>query len=146
MPCKRFSQDARFRAVTPSSAAAMTEAAASPAVSQYTRAPASPRFCAPPDHRRRTKVSDAVLLATTGEIALLTLNRPDKLNALNYEMIDRVMELLDEIEVASDVRAVILTGAGSARSPPALTSMSFRGAWRRGRTRQCATSSGAGSE
>jgi enoyl-CoA hydratase/carnithine racemase len=57
-------------------------------------------------------VSDAVLLATTGEIALLTLNRPDKLNALNYEMIDRLMERLDEIEGTSDVRAVILTGAG----------------------------------
>jgi len=57
-------------------------------------------------------MSDAVLLSFTGEIAVLTLNRPGKLNALNYEMIDRLMELLDEIEVASDVRAVILTGAG----------------------------------
>jgi enoyl-CoA hydratase len=57
-------------------------------------------------------MSDVVLFATTGEIALLTLNRPDKLNAINYEMIDRLMELLDEIEGASDVRAVILTGAG----------------------------------
>jgi enoyl-CoA hydratase len=57
-------------------------------------------------------MSDAVLLAVTGEIALLTLNRPDKLNALNYGMIDRLMERLDEIEGASDVRAVILTGAG----------------------------------
>jgi enoyl-CoA hydratase len=55
---------------------------------------------------------DAVLLAATGEIAVLTLNRPDKLNALSYEMIDRLMELLDEIEVAPGVRAVILTGAG----------------------------------
>jgi enoyl-CoA hydratase len=57
-------------------------------------------------------MSDVVLFAVTGDIALLTLNRPDKLNAINYEMIDRLMELLDEIEVAPDVRAVILTGAG----------------------------------
>jgi enoyl-CoA hydratase len=57
-------------------------------------------------------MSDAVQLAVTGEIALLTLNRPDKLNALNYDMIDRLMERLDEIEGASGVRAVILTGAG----------------------------------
>jgi enoyl-CoA hydratase/carnithine racemase len=57
-------------------------------------------------------MSDTVLLATMGDIALLTLNRPEKLNALNYEMIDRLMELLDEIEVEPGVRAVILTGAG----------------------------------
>jgi enoyl-CoA hydratase len=58
------------------------------------------------------KMSDTVLLAVTDEIALLTLNRPDKLNAINYEMVDRLMALLDEIEVMADVRAVILTGAG----------------------------------
>lgn len=57
-------------------------------------------------------MSDTVLLAINDEIALLTLNRPHKLNALNYEMIDRLMAHLDQIEVAPDVRAVILTGAG----------------------------------
>jgi enoyl-CoA hydratase/carnithine racemase len=57
-------------------------------------------------------MSDVVLFTTMGDIALLTLNRPDKLNAINYEMIDRLMELLDEIEGMSEVRAVILTGAG----------------------------------
>lgn len=45
-------------------------------------------------------------------IALLTLNRPDKLNALNYALIDRLMQRLDAIEIDDAIRAVILTGAG----------------------------------
>jgi enoyl-CoA hydratase len=57
-------------------------------------------------------MSDAVVLAMADEIALLTLNRPRKLNALNYEMIDSLMVHLDTIEVTPKVRAVILTGAG----------------------------------
>jgi enoyl-CoA hydratase/carnithine racemase len=46
------------------------------------------------------------------EVALLTLNRPAKLNALNYALIDRLMALLDAIEANDEIRAVILTGAG----------------------------------
>ena len=57
-------------------------------------------------------MSDAVLLDVRDRIALVTLNRPQKLNALNYELIDRLMALLDRIEVDAGVRAVILTGAG----------------------------------
>ena len=56
---------------------------------------------------------DTVLLEAEEGIALLTLNRPEKLNALNYEMVDRLMALLDAIEVSADIRAVILTGAGA---------------------------------
>ncbi|SFM22248.1 crotonase/enoyl-CoA hydratase family protein [Marinobacter zhejiangensis] len=47
-----------------------------------------------------------------GEIALLILNRPEKLNALNYAINDRLMELLDDIESDPSIRAIILTGAG----------------------------------
>ncbi|HYI89779.1 MAG TPA: crotonase/enoyl-CoA hydratase family protein [Beijerinckiaceae bacterium] len=61
-------------------------------------------------------MSDSVLLAIEDGIALLTLNRPNKLNALSYEMIDRILALLDRIEMAADVGAVILTGAGRAFS------------------------------
>jgi enoyl-CoA hydratase len=55
---------------------------------------------------------ELVLLETRGAVALLTLNRPEKLNALNYALIDRLKELLDGIERAADIRAVVLTGAG----------------------------------
>lgn len=47
-----------------------------------------------------------------GTIALLTLNRPEKLNALNYATNDRLLELLDAIESDPSTRAIVLTGAG----------------------------------
>jgi enoyl-CoA hydratase/carnithine racemase len=43
---------------------------------------------------------------------LLTLNRPDRLNAWNDELEDRYFELLDEAEADREVRAVVVTGAG----------------------------------
>src|SRR6267378_4162288 len=55
---------------------------------------------------------DVVLAETRGPVGLVTLNRPQKLNALDYALIDRLMAVLDSIEADEDVRAVILTGAG----------------------------------
>src|SRR5229473_3086604 len=45
-------------------------------------------------------------------IAVLTLHRPDKLNALDYALIDALAAALDDLEADPAVRAVILTGAG----------------------------------
>ncbi|WP_050382819.1 crotonase/enoyl-CoA hydratase family protein [Bradyrhizobium pachyrhizi] len=53
-----------------------------------------------------------ILLEITDGIALITLNRPEQLNALNYALIDQLMAALDRIEGDAEVRAVILTGAG----------------------------------
>ncbi|SFP34073.1 Enoyl-CoA hydratase/carnithine racemase [Mesorhizobium sp. NFR06] len=57
-------------------------------------------------------MTELVLSETRDRVAILTLNRPDKLNALNYALIDRLLSLLDLIETDDGVRAVILTGAG----------------------------------
>lgn len=57
-------------------------------------------------------MSDPILLETSDAIALITLNRPDKLNALSHALIDRLMAVLDAVEIDPAVRAVILTGAG----------------------------------
>ncbi|WEX76450.1 crotonase/enoyl-CoA hydratase family protein [Sinorhizobium numidicum] len=57
-------------------------------------------------------MSDTVLFEISAGIALVTLNRPEKLNALNYELIDRLLSHLDQIEADDAVQAVILTGAG----------------------------------
>ena len=54
----------------------------------------------------------SVLLTTRGTTATITLNRPHKLNALSYEMIDELVDVLDRLEVDAAVRSVILTGAG----------------------------------
>ena len=57
-------------------------------------------------------MSELILRESRGAVVLLTLNRPEKLNALNYALIDRLMEILDAIEDDAGIRAVILTGAG----------------------------------
>lgn len=48
----------------------------------------------------------------SGGIATVTLNRPQKLNAINYAMADALMAVLDALESNAAVGAVILTGAG----------------------------------
>ncbi|MGA3120765.1 MAG: enoyl-CoA hydratase-related protein [Polyangiaceae bacterium] len=45
-------------------------------------------------------------------IAVFTLNRPDKLNALNEEVFREMLEAIDAIDRTAGVRAVIVTGAG----------------------------------
>lgn len=57
-------------------------------------------------------MSDSVLCQIDGNVALLTLNRPAKLNALNNELIARFSELLDALECDDNVRAIVLNGAG----------------------------------
>ena len=44
---------------------------------------------------------ELVLMKTEGAVAVLTLNRPEKLNALNYALNDRLLALLDQIEAES---------------------------------------------
>ncbi|MBN8959565.1 MAG: crotonase/enoyl-CoA hydratase family protein [Rhizobiales bacterium] len=57
-------------------------------------------------------MTDVILMSIDGEVATLTLNRPEKLNALSYELIDTLLAQLDSIEVNARIRGVILTGAG----------------------------------
>src|SRR5258708_1743600 len=53
-----------------------------------------------------------LILEFSGEIAKLTLNRPDKRNAINAQMIAELQTALDTIE-KSHSRVVIVTGAGT---------------------------------
>ncbi|MDX1666974.1 MAG: enoyl-CoA hydratase/isomerase family protein [Saprospiraceae bacterium] len=45
-------------------------------------------------------------------IATLTINRPDKLNALNDEVLDELAEVFQSINIDKQINGVILTGAG----------------------------------
>ena len=47
---------------------------------------------------------DTVLYETRDRVALLTLNRPEKLNALDYVTNDRLMSLLDRRQMMASVR------------------------------------------
>lgn len=55
---------------------------------------------------------DPVLFERRGRTALLTLNRPDRLNAWTPELADRYFTLLDECGADPEVRVVVVTGAG----------------------------------
>jgi enoyl-CoA hydratase len=53
-----------------------------------------------------------VILEKKERLALITLNRPDKLNALNSEAVNALIQAAEEIEKDDDIRVVIITGAG----------------------------------
>lgn len=46
-------------------------------------------------------------------VALITINRADKLNALNYALLSELDQVLDEVASDDRVRALVITGAGS---------------------------------
>ena len=54
----------------------------------------------------------ALLVEKTEHVAVLTLNRPQKLNALNGELRDAMLDAIAEVKADDAVRAVIFTGAG----------------------------------
>ena len=56
--------------------------------------------------------NNTVIYEQRDRIAILTLNRPEKLNAINYAMNDCLLMLLEKIEADASLGAVILTGAG----------------------------------
>jgi enoyl-CoA hydratase/carnithine racemase len=55
---------------------------------------------------------EIVLTERRGQVLVLTLNRPERLNAWNDDLEARYFALLDEAELDPDVRAIVLTGAG----------------------------------
>ena len=59
-------------------------------------------------------MSDAVLLSREVDIATVTLNRPDRLNALDKAMWQRLAAIMAEVAGGGAVRCVIVRGAGAA--------------------------------
>ncbi|MGE4607676.1 MAG: enoyl-CoA hydratase-related protein [Myxococcota bacterium] len=57
-------------------------------------------------------MSEELLVERDGAIATLTLNRPDRLNAISVSMLNDLAEQLVACDRDSDVRVIILTGAG----------------------------------
>lgn len=53
-----------------------------------------------------------ILLDKEGGIAVITLNRPDRLNALTTNMYEELPEILDQLKKDDKVKVVILTGSG----------------------------------
>jgi enoyl-CoA hydratase/carnithine racemase len=57
---------------------------------------------------------DTITLSVEAGIGVVTLNRPEKLNAYNRHMLGELIRCFDYTEKDDDVRVVILTGAGRA--------------------------------
>jgi enoyl-CoA hydratase/carnithine racemase len=62
------------------------------------------------------KTYKTIIVEKQAPVGIITLNRPEKLNAMNLEMKNELSDALSEMEVDEDIRAVILTGAGRAFS------------------------------
>jgi 2-(1,2-epoxy-1,2-dihydrophenyl)acetyl-CoA isomerase len=58
-----------------------------------------------------TNEDDAILATRNGDIAIITLNAPDRLNAFSYEMLEALPRVLGEA-VAGGARVAVITGEG----------------------------------
>ena len=57
-------------------------------------------------------MSDVVLTERQGRVVILTLNRPDRLNAVSRPLYEALIAGLAEAETHPEVRCVVLTGEG----------------------------------
>ena len=57
-------------------------------------------------------MSNVELSSPAPQVTQITLNRPDKLNALTYDLVRDLYEAIAQIDADHDCRAVVLTGAG----------------------------------
>lgn len=54
-----------------------------------------------------------LLTSLENNILIVTINRPDKLNALNKDVLIDLNHLVDEIEATNEIKSVIITGSGN---------------------------------
>ena len=55
---------------------------------------------------------EEILYDVKDRILTITMNRPDRLNAVNWEMATRLLELFRDLRHRDEVRTIVLTGAG----------------------------------
>jgi methylglutaconyl-CoA hydratase len=55
-----------------------------------------------------------ITLSHTGDVSTIQLSRPEKRNAISFEMIEELLAALREIQERAGARALILTGSGTA--------------------------------
>ena len=55
-----------------------------------------------------------VLFRVEDGVGILTLNRPERLNAVTWDLARELVERLRELRTRDEVRSLVLTGAGRA--------------------------------
>jgi enoyl-CoA hydratase len=65
-----------------------------------------------------------ILVDKEDGVALITLNRPEKLNAMNWRLSSELRDAVKELDADDGIGSIIITGAGNRAFPPAATSTS----------------------
>ena len=58
-------------------------------------------------------MNETIQLSQHDGVAIITLNRPDKLNALNADLLDALEHTLRQLQTDASVRVVVITGSGA---------------------------------
>ena len=59
---------------------------------------------------------ESIIYTVTDHVGHITLNRPERLNALNKASLEEINRAMDEAEADTDVRAIVVSGSGRAFS------------------------------
>ena len=57
-------------------------------------------------------IFETILFEIEGNIAIITINRPDKLNALNTTVVEELRKAIKEIIKNPEIKSAIITGSG----------------------------------
>ena len=60
---------------------------------------------------------EAIKTDQVDRVAIITLNRPEVLNALNYQLVRELDEAITAMEADEGVGAIVITGAGERPGP-----------------------------
>ena len=86
--------------------------------------PARPR---PPNSQDGSiAMSDDILYERHGHVRLITINRPTRMNSMDFAANDALIERWKEFDADDDARCAVITGAGTGRSARARTSRPTR--------------------
>ena len=60
------------------------------------------------------KEYETISLEEVNSVAFLKLNRPEKLNAFNMQMLDDMLDAIDYANTNDNIKSLVITGAGRA--------------------------------
>ena len=86
-----------------------------------------------------------ILVDVEDGVGIVTLNRPDKLNAMNRKLSSELHDAVKALEADDAIGCIVITGAGTRHSRPAATSRSSARtivATRRSSSMRCAAAAG----
>jgi enoyl-CoA hydratase len=71
---------------------------------------ASAKHCGSSQRQEATMSYEFILNETRGRVGLVTLNRPQVMNAINHQLVSEVMDALEAFDNDEDIGAIVITG------------------------------------